>query len=63
MGFVILVICCMLQVTEHLTIALEELRVGKPQSGSMEALIFYRKITLKPLPFRKNVTVLSHQFL
>ena len=41
---VFLVICRTLEVKEHLTTVLE-VRVGKPQRDSIEALIFHRDIT------------------
>ena len=53
-----LVICRMLEVNEYLTTTvLEVLRVGKPQRGSMEALIFHRNITKSLYPL-----VECHQF-
>ena len=44
----------MLEVKEHLTTVLEEL-VGKPQRGSMEALILHGTL-LKPFALQTNVT-------
>ena len=56
------VICHLLEVKEYLTTVLEELRVGKTERDSMEALIFNRNIT-KTLCTLDECHHFCHQFL